>query len=355
MMTQDAALPVLAAESAHTAAAPDSLAPAPTIARTHTITPAHIVSPAHAVAPTHTVTASHVIASTPTVTPPHTVAESLQMAVRSLLDHSDSPRLDAELLLCKGLGLSRSGLIIHGAESLAVESARAYDDLIARRMRGVPVAYLTGTREFWSLALTVTPDVLVPRPETEMLVERALELLPPDQERTVLDLGTGSGAIALAIAAERPRSRITAVDVSPQVLAVAKANSHELRLEPGRRLAQIDWRLGSWFDPVPGERFDMIVANPPYIASDDPALARLTAEPVLALVPGPTGLEALGQIVERAPQHLNPQGWLILEHGSTQAGDVAHLLRRQGFREIRSYVDYSGKPRITLGTVRSPN
>jgi release factor glutamine methyltransferase len=335
MMTQDDAAPDLTAEPAHTIAPPCAVAPA------HAVVPAHIVMHPRTAAPAHAVASAH------------TVTESLQMAVHSLLGHSDSPRLDAELLLCKVLGLSRSGLIVRGAELVAVENVRTYDDLIARRMRGVPIAYLTGTREFWSLALTVTPDVLVPRPETEMLIERALELLPPDEERTVLDLGTGSGAIALAIAAERPLSRITGVDVSAQALAVAKANSHQL--EPGRRLAPIDWRLGSWFEAVPGERFDMIVANPPYIASDDPALARLTAEPVLALVPGPTGLEALGKIIGRAARHLNPRGWLILEHGSTQADDVAQLLQHQGFRDIRSYVDYSGKPRITLGTVRSPN
>ena len=349
-MTRDDDAPVLTAEPAHTIAPPRVVAPVHTVTSAHALAPAHTVTHPRTAAPTHAISSAHHV-----VTHPRTVTESLQMAVHSLRDHSDSPRLDAELLLCKVLGLSRSGLIVRGAEPVAVENARTYDDLIARRMRGVPVAYLTGTREFWSLALTVTSDVLVPRPETEILVERALELLPPDEERTVLDLGTGSGAIALAIAAERPLSRITGVDVSAQALAVAKANSHDLGLEPGRRLAQIDWRLGSWFDAVPGERFDMIVANPPYIASDDPALARLTAEPVLALVPGPTGLEALSEIIGRAARHLNPRGWLILEHGSTQADDVAQLLERQGFRDIRSYVDYSGKPRITLGTVHSPN
>jgi release factor glutamine methyltransferase len=275
-----------------------------------------------------------------------TVAEAVQMAARLLVDHSDSPRLDAELLLCKVLGLSRSALIVCAGDPIAAANRRAYDNLIAQRIHGAPIAYLTGTREFWSLALTVSPDVLVPRPETELLVEQALELLPEREARSVLDLGTGSGAIALAIASERPYARITGVDVSEKALAVAMTNSNRLGL-------RVDWRLGSWFDAVPIERFDVIVANPPYVSSSDPALTLLTAEPLLALAPGPTGLEALGLIIETAGQHLNPQGWLLLEHGSTQADDVAHMLERRGFSDIRSHADYSGKPRVTLGAIHA--
>jgi release factor glutamine methyltransferase len=274
-----------------------------------------------------------------------TVAESLRGAARTLAGCSDSPRLDAELLLCKVLGMSRSRLIVRGADPMDGSSRGAYDGLIARRLQGEPVAYLTGTREFWSLPLTVTPDVLVPRPETEVLVEQALARLPEDQALSVLDLGTGSGAIALALASERPRARITAVDVSPLALAVARHNSRELGL------SQVDWRLGSWFEAVPGERFDLIIANPPYVASDDPALRLLGAEPVLALAPGPTGLEALTAIALRAARYLKPQGWLLLEHGETQAADVAQLLEGRGFSGIRSHVDYSGRPRVTLGSV----
>jgi release factor glutamine methyltransferase len=276
-----------------------------------------------------------------------TIAETIQTAARTLVGRSDSPRLDAELLLCKVLGLSRSALIVRGAEPIAVESRCAYDDLIARRLHGAPIAYLTGTREFWSLALTVTPDVLVPRPETELLVERALELLPEGEVRSVLDLGTGSGAIALAIASERPRAHVTGIDVSEKALAVAMNNSRALGL------SRIDWRLGSWFDAVPGKRFDVIAANPPYVSSTDPALTLLAAEPTLALTPGPTGLEALDAIVASAALHLNPQGWLLLEHGGTQADDVAHMLERRGFSGIRSHVDHAGKPRITLGTIHT--
>ena len=277
----------------------------------------------------------------------NTVAETLQSGARSLLSHSDSPRLDAELLLGKILGLSRSGLIAHGNEPVAIECEPTYASLIEQRLQGAPVAYLTGTREFRSLALRVTSAVLVPRPETEVLVELALQRLPRDRSSSVLDLGTGSGAIALAIASERPRSRVTGVDISPPALEVAIQNSRELGL------SRIDWRLGSWFAPVPGERFDMIVANPPYVAAADPALEKLTAEPAIALCVGPTGLEAISAIAGGAAAHLQNQGWLILEHGSEQAADVAQLLERHGFTRIRSHPDFSGKPRVTLGTVHS--
>jgi len=276
-----------------------------------------------------------------------TVAAALQMAVRTLSNHSDSARLDAEILLCQVLQLSRSALIVRGADPIAAESRHAYEHLIARRVHGAPIAYLTGKREFWSLELSITPDVLVPRPETEVLVELALRLLPTDQARSVLDLGTGSGAIALAIASERPLVCATGIDVCEHALAVAIANSHKLGLPDVR------WRVGSWFDAVPGERFDLIVANPPYVASNDPALKQLTAEPALALSSGPTGLEALTMIVDRAALHLQPGGWLLLEHGSTQADDVAAMLEHRRFGGISSHADYSGKTRVTLGTVHT--
>jgi len=273
----------------------------------------------------------------------HTVADSLHRAARSLERHSDSPRLDAEILLGKVLDLSRTALVVRGGQPVPDDALLQFDELVARRRRGAPVAYLTGSREFWSLDLTVTPDVLVPRPETELVVELALELCPLGQARRVLDLGTGSGAIALAIAAERPHAHVTGVDVSAAALAVAAHNSRKHGL-PGVR-----WRAGSWFDAVPDEHFDLIIANPPYVACDDPALARLAAEPVLALTAGPTGLEALAAIIDRAASHLNRPGWLLLEHGDTQAAEVAALLRGAGFGDVRSHHDYSGKPRVTMG------
>jgi release factor glutamine methyltransferase len=285
----------------------------------------------------------------PPETPARTIGEILRSGARSLDGYSDSPRLDAELLLGKTLRLSRPGLIARSGDLVEDECAQAYSSLIEQRRRGAPVAYLTGTREFWSLALCVTPAVLVPRPETEILVELALQRLPRDRVSSVLDLGTGSGAIALAIASERPLARITAVDISPDALDVAIRNSRDLDL------AHIDWRLGSWFTPVAGERYDMIVANPPYVAASDPALEKLAAEPAIALCDGPSGLEALSAIAAAAAAHLQNQGWLILEHGSDQASDVARLLESHGFSQVCSHLDLSGKPRVTLGTLHSPH
>jgi release factor glutamine methyltransferase len=242
------------------------------------------------------------------------------------------------------LGLSRAALIARGEEVLATEARSDFSRLLARRLAGHPVAYLTGTREFWSMALSVTPAVLVPRPETEVLVEMALQLLPLDEERSILDLGTGSGAIALALASERPACRVTAADVSPEALTVASQNARALGVE------HIRWRCGSWFDPVRGERFDLIAANPPYVAAADPALEKLSSEPLQALSPGPTGLEALSAIIAGAGQFLKRSGWLILEHGNGQAAQVATMLKANGCSDIRSHVDASGKPRVTLGT-----
>ncbi len=276
-----------------------------------------------------------------------TIADLTRKAAQALLGYSSSPRLDAELLLCKVLGSSRSGLVVRGSDAIDGSSCSAYEELIARRRGGQPLAYLTGSREFWSLPLIVTPDVLVPRPETELLVELALARLAKNQAHSVLDLGTGSGAIALALASERPRARITAIDVSPQALSVAAHNSVRLGL------ARIDWRLGSWFEAVQGERFDLIVANPPYVQSGDPALRLLRAEPLVALASGPTGLEALTTIARRAARHLNFNGSVLLEHGETQAAAVARLLQGHGFTCIGTHLDYSGRPRVTLGSLRS--
>jgi release factor glutamine methyltransferase len=231
---------------------------------------------------------------------------------------------------------------------LADRDLEAYRSLLEERRRGVPVAYLTGRREFWSLPLKVTPAVLVPRPETELLVEVALQHIPQSEDCAVLDLGTGSGAVALAIASERPRARVVGIDVSPGALGVARDNGRALGL------ANATFRLGSWFDAAPGERFDVVVANPPYIALQDPALAALAAEPALALVAGPEGLEALAVIIAEAPLHLTPGGWLLLEHGSSQQREVAALLERRGFAAIACHCDYSGLPRITRGTYSPP-
>jgi release factor glutamine methyltransferase len=179
------------------------------------------------------------------------------------------------------------------------------------------------------------------------LVELALKFLPKAEARSVLDLGTGSGAVALAIASERPHARVTGVDVSPAALGVARDNSRSLGL------SNLAWRLGSWFDAVAGERFDLVVANPPYVADGDPALSTLAAEPALALLAGPSGLDALAAIIADAPAHLTPGGSLLLEHGSTQHLEVGRLLEENGFHDVRSELDFAGLPRVTLGTFHS--
>jgi release factor glutamine methyltransferase len=279
---------------------------------------------------------------------PGTIEFALGHAVRSLVAHSGSPQLDAEVLLSTVLGVERSALIARGSDPLADEALETYRDLIEQRRNGIPVAYLTGRREFWSLPLKITPAVLVPRHETEILVEVALKHVPKSAECAVLDLGTGSGAVALAIASERPLARVVGVDVSPGALGVARENARVLALR------NASFRLGSWFDAVPDERFDVVVANPPYIADGDPALDALAAEPTLALVAGPEGLDALAAIIARAPSHLTRGGWLLLEHGSTQQLEVARLLERRGFAAVDSHSDYSGLPRVTRGTLPSP-
>ena len=292
----------------------------------------------------NTLSSANAISSAPALS---SIGQILRLAARTLAPHSDSPRLDAELLLGQLLGLSRSALPARDQDPVSPESERAYEELIAKRARGTPVAYLTGSREFWSLPLRVTPAVLVPRPETELLIERALELVASDERCEVLDLGTGSGAIALAIASELPHWSVTGGDVSPAALEVALQNSRALGL------AHIHWLLGSWFEALTAKRFDLIIANPPYIAASDPALAMLSAEPDMALCSGPTGLEALRAIITDAPAHLHLGGWLILEHGAAQGPDVARLLEERGFARIRTHLDLSGKPRATLGTIHS--
>lgn len=275
------------------------------------------------------------------------VQEILKEAARTLRACSDSPRLDAEVLLAHVLGRSRAGLVSDGEEPVTPGASSAYADLLAARLAGAPVAYLTGVREFWSLPLSVNPAVLVPRPETETLVAAVLAAVPSDRDVAILDLGTGSGAIALALASERPRACVTGTDLSSAALGVAADNARRLGVP------HIAWRLGAWFDAVPGERFDVIVSNPPYVAAGDAALLRLAAEPTLALTPGTTGLEAFAAIIARAAQHLQASGLLAFEHGAAQAADVAGLLASHGFTQIRLHEDQSGLPRVTLANVQS--
>lgn len=266
-----------------------------------------------------------------------TVAAALRAARAAGVD-----RLDARLLLGHALGRSPGWLLAHDDAALDAAQQARYAELLARRAAGEPVAYLLGTKEFFGLELAVSPDVLVPRPDTETLVEWALERLPPDGSARVLDLGTGSGAIALALARHRPRARVAAVDASAAALAVAAAN--------GRRLGlPVEWLHGDWFAPAAGRRFALVVSNPPYVAQRDPHLAALAHEPRAALASGPEGLDALREIVRAAPGHLDPGGWLLLEHGHDQAPAVAGLLAAAGFTEIASRRDLAGQWRCTGG------
>lgn len=273
--------------------------------------------------------------------------ELLADATTQLACISDSARLDAQVLLAHVLGCTRTELITHDQAQVPDEQASRFRTLLAERIRGVPVAYLVGSREFWSLSLLVTPSVLVPRPDTELLVELALARLPRNDSPEVLDLGTGSGAIALAVAAERPAARVTGTDVSVQAIEVARENARRLDL------SRVRFRAGDWFGAVPGERFDLVVCNPPYVAAGDPHLAALAAEPFKALSPGTTGLEDFGRIIPAAPAHLRESGWLLLEHGADQAAAVQNLLEHHGFLDVTSHPDASGTPRVTLGSFNS--
>jgi release factor glutamine methyltransferase len=272
------------------------------------------------------------------VSPNHTIQSCLVAAAKRLARVSDSPRLDAELLLAHVMGVSRAWLVAHADDPAA---AGPFESLVARRVSGEPLAYILGFRDFWKLSLIVTPAVLVPRPETELLVELALRH-PPAPAR-LLDLGTGSGAIALALASERPNWAVTATDVSPEALAVARANAVELDL------TRVELLQGSWYEPVAGRGFDLIVSNPPYVGQDDPELAHPTLghEPQSALTPGRDGMAALRAIIEGAPRHLARNGWLLLEHGYRQAEKVARELVARGFGHVRSHRDLAGHERVT--------
>jgi release factor glutamine methyltransferase len=271
-----------------------------------------------------------------------TTGELLQEGIRRLQPTLQSPQLDAELLLAHALHLQRTRLKSHPEETRDRDECERYLALIERRARGEPFAYLTGEREFWSLRLTVDASVLVPRPESELLVERALALRDGRPARAA-DLGTGSGAIALALARERPSWQIIATDVSEDALRTARRNAEVLAI------TSVEFRLGSWFTPLAGCRFDVLLSNPPYIALNDPVLqfAPLAFEPQVALTPGPDALSSLTAIIRDAPAHLEREGWLLLEHGAAQAAAVARALVARGFAHVRSHRDLAGHERMT--------
>jgi release factor glutamine methyltransferase len=261
---------------------------------------------------------------------------------RVYLQAGSSAQLDAELLLAHQLQLSRSFVQAHSERLLNVEAVAQYRELVQRRVAGEPIAYITGHREFWSLPLEVSPAVLIPRPETELVVERGLYLLENSQA-TVADLGTGSGAIALACAHERPQWRVFATDISAAALAVARRNAEALQLQ------NVEFLEGSWCTPLHDRRFELLLSNPPYIASGDPALldAGLRHEPPAALASGDDGFDALREIVATARQYLAPGGWLVLEHGATQATALAKMLVDAGYAHVRCHADLAGRERVT--------
>jgi len=259
-------------------------------------------------------------------------------------DSDATPRLDAELLLAHALGVARTRLRSHPEEVPDADAAARFFAFIERRVAGEPVAYILGRKDFWTLELSVSPAVLVPRPETELLVERALALHPGVEAR-VADLGTGSGAIALALASARPQWQIVATDLSAEALAVARANAMALGL------ANVETVQGDWLACLPGRSFRLVLSNPPYVAAGDQALGQpeLMREPRLALVAAEEGLAALRTIIRDAPDHLEPGGWLLLEHGVTQAAAVAGALVARGFAQVRSHRDLAGRERMTEG------
>ena len=263
------------------------------------------------------------------------IAQALAAAQRSGV-----ARLDAQLLLSHLLQRPRAWLLAHDDELLSGSQAAAFESLLSRRTRGEPLAYLVGEREFCGLTLRLTPAVLVPRPETEGLVEWVLQRLACAPSATAVDLGTGSGAIALAVKQGAPSAEVFASDASPAALEVARGNAR-------RHLLDVEFACGDWWVPWSGRRFGLAVCNPPYVAGDDPHLRALAHEPLSALTPGPDGLKALRKVIAGAAQHLLPGAWLLLEHGHDQAGDVREMLSGAGFCAPETRLDLAGLPRCS--------
>jgi release factor glutamine methyltransferase len=272
---------------------------------------------------------------------PVSIEQAVLDATETLRDVSDAPRLEAELLMARAIDMPRSFLFAHPEDELDAAALARLNETVQRRRAGEPMAYITGFREFWSMELAVSPATLVPRPETELLVDVALRDIPRKAEWQVLDLGTGSGAIALAIGRERPSCYITATDISADALAAARENANR------NAIGNIDFLEGNWVAPVADRTFEVIVSNPPYVRDDDAALAELQAEPMLALQAGEQGLDAIEVLARDCRSVIAAEGVLVLEHGAEQEADVAALLKAHGWANIRCYKDYSGLPRVT--------
>ncbi len=273
-----------------------------------------------------------------------TVSEALDWATEQLSE-SDDARLDSQVLLAYALNVSRTWLFTWPDKVLDGATLTAFNAVIEERKSGTPIAYITGYRDFWSLRLKVTPDTLIPRADTELLVETALTLKNVEKPCDVIDLGTGTGAIALSLANECPSWRITATDINPKTLAVAKENAQTLELG-------VSFKESAWFDAI-NDRYDLVISNPPYIESDDPHLQQgdLRFEPAGALASGQDGLDDIRRLVQQAPKHLKKDGYLLLEHGYQQAEAVRSLMAKAGYIEIETHQDIEDRDRVTLGKI----
>ncbi len=272
---------------------------------------------------------------------PVSIEKALSAATDELRSVSEAARLEAELLLARAIDMPRSFLFAHPEDELDDEALQRLDETVARRLAGEPMAYITGSKEFWSMEFAVSPATLVPRPETELLVDIALRDIPRKADWQILDLGTGSGAIALAIARERPLCSVTAIDISAQALAVARENANR------NTIGNVEIIEGDWTAPVVDRRFRVILSNPPYVCIGDEALDSLRAEPLSALAAGEDGLDAITVLARDCSSILEADGVLLLEHGAGQKEKVAELLMSYGWGNIRCYDDHSGLPRVT--------
>ncbi|MFA6179762.1 MAG: peptide chain release factor N(5)-glutamine methyltransferase [Candidatus Methylopumilus sp.] len=272
------------------------------------------------------------------------LARAQQQLMLALALDSREARSEARILLGHILNKDHAWLITHEHDAMEANIHEGFKALLARRINGEPVAYLLGHREFYGLDLKVSPATLIPRPDTETLVEAALAKIPSDTNYKILDLGTGTGAIALAIARHRPKSMVTAVDASDATLDIAKENAQNLKI------ANVRFVLSDWLTALHDEKFDVIASNPPYIEQDDVHLSQgdLRFEPLSALASGMDGLDDIRRIIQSAPPHLNPQGWLMLEHGYNQAEAVAKLMTAHGLREVQHRHDLAGIARVTI-------
>jgi release factor glutamine methyltransferase len=275
----------------------------------------------------------------------HSIKSALADAVDALTSISDSALLDAEVLLCHVLQKERSYLRAWPDKLLEPEQQEQFWALTEKRRQGMPVAYLIGRREFWSRDFHVSPDVLIPRPDTELLVELGLNLIPPDAPFKLIDLGTGSGIIAITLAAERPHAQVIATDLNSAALEIAKQNARH------HHITNIHFYQSDWFNNTPDIQFDLVISNPPYIAKDDSHLQEsdVRFEPQTALVAAQQGLRDIETIADGARDHLKPQGHLLIEHGYNQQHQIQTIFKGLGYDKVRTYQDLSGQPRVTYG------